>query len=284
MYGQGKQFPSMPQRLNQSKRASTMKKPLTAEQALHQCFTNEQDLKKYEASIEQKQDDTSYYQYVGEDGEVIEPDGAVGVALWDFNGERETDLSFSKGAMITIIQRFPNGWWEGELNGVIGDFPCNFVEIEEPQAVSSTTPKSARREAPTLNLNSSSTGVTSPPPKKLTTQTSSPALTPSAPRGLPMKEGFLTKKGHKRRNWKVRYFVLEPQKLSYFKAPGDFGACKKPKGSLVLDKATLVRIAPEMRRSNCFAVSSPFNQLLITAPTGEDMVKWMEKINEARQV
>mmetsp|Transcript_8063 Transcript_8063/g.13534 ORF Transcript_8063/g.13534 Transcript_8063/m.13534 type:complete len:345 (+) Transcript_8063:49-1083(+) len=99
---------------------------------------------------------------------------------------------------------------------------------------------------------------------------------------LPIKEGFLTKKGHKRRNWKVRYFVLEKNLLSYYKSPQDYLAKRKPKGSIILQRSTMVRVAPEMKRSNCFTVSGGLGLLYITAPTGEDMVIWMEKISAAK--
>jgi len=51
-------------------------------------------------------------------------------ALYDFAGETETDLPFYAGDTITVLdQSDPSGWWEGELNGVRGFFPSNFVEF-----------------------------------------------------------------------------------------------------------------------------------------------------------
>jgi len=50
-------------------------------------------------------------------------------ALYDYGGENETDLVFKEGDIITVIDDTdPSGWWEGELNGVRGSFPSNFVE------------------------------------------------------------------------------------------------------------------------------------------------------------
>jgi len=50
-------------------------------------------------------------------------------ALYDYAGEAEGDLSFSAGDVITIHDTSdPGGWWQGELNGVVGVFPSNFVE------------------------------------------------------------------------------------------------------------------------------------------------------------
>ncbi len=52
-------------------------------------------------------------------------------ALFDFKGERECDLSFSKGAVITVLTRTDtqNDWWEGQLELSIGIFPANYVKV-----------------------------------------------------------------------------------------------------------------------------------------------------------
>ncbi|KAJ3329189.1 hypothetical protein HDU76_008442 [Blyttiomyces sp. JEL0837] len=50
------------------------------------------------------------------------------VALYDFNGERDGDLSFRKGDQITILQKNANDWWLGRINGVEGVFPANYVQ------------------------------------------------------------------------------------------------------------------------------------------------------------
>lgn len=55
--------------------------------------------------------------------------GDIVRALYDFQAENETDLSFKEGDMINVLDRTdPSGWYEGELNGVRGYFPSNFVE------------------------------------------------------------------------------------------------------------------------------------------------------------
>lgn len=240
-----------------------------------------------------------YYEYADANGEPIEPDGAIAIALWNFNGERETDLNFNKGDKIKIIRRFSNGWWEGEINDVIGDFPCNFVEVLEESHINmnmnmnmgyyedNTLPAAEEVIEPTTT-----TIVQSPTPQLTPPQFSPNVNVPLALRSsnptvplkkdLPIKEGFLTKKGHKRRNWKVRYFVLETNLLSYYKSPQDYLAKRKPKGSIILQRSTMVRVAPEMKRSNCFTVSGGLGLLYITAPTGEEMVLWMEKISAAK--
>ena len=55
--------------------------------------------------------------------------GLTCTALYDYAGENEGDLSFYAGDVITILdQSDPSGWWQGEVNGVSGFFPMNFVQ------------------------------------------------------------------------------------------------------------------------------------------------------------
>jgi hypothetical protein len=42
--------------------------------------------------------------------------------------------------------------------------------------------------------------------------------------------GYLVKKGKIRQNWKLRYFVLEDGKISYFQSPNEKG----PLGSFIV--------------------------------------------------
>jgi len=49
-------------------------------------------------------------------------------ALYDFDAEDATELSFRAGDIITIIKKSQD-WWEGELRGKRGLFPGNYVEM-----------------------------------------------------------------------------------------------------------------------------------------------------------
>lgn len=55
---------------------------------------------------------------------------------------------------------------------------------------------------------------------------------------------------------------------------------QKPKGQIPLHKSTLVKLAPEMKRSNCFTISLAVKPFIfyLAAPTGEEMIQWMEMI------
>ncbi|KAI9102825.1 hypothetical protein DFS34DRAFT_577444 [Phlyctochytrium arcticum] len=56
--------------------------------------------------------------------------GQTATALYDYAGERPTDLSFKRGDRITITKAGgPSDWWSGTLNGKAGDFPGNYVEM-----------------------------------------------------------------------------------------------------------------------------------------------------------
>ena len=53
------------------------------------------------------------------------------VALHRCVGEMEDDLSFQKGDLIRVLEENDDGWWLGELDGVVGVFPSNYVEVAE---------------------------------------------------------------------------------------------------------------------------------------------------------
>ncbi|XP_053351105.1 abl interactor 1a isoform X4 [Clarias gariepinus] len=50
------------------------------------------------------------------------------VAIYDYAKDKEDELSFVEGAIIYIIKKNDDGWFEGVSNGVTGLFPGNYVE------------------------------------------------------------------------------------------------------------------------------------------------------------
>ena len=50
-------------------------------------------------------------------------------ALYDFDVENEGELPFREGDIIDLIARLDENWFEGELRGQRGYFPCNYVEV-----------------------------------------------------------------------------------------------------------------------------------------------------------
>ncbi|KAG0369346.1 hypothetical protein BGX24_002463 [Mortierella sp. AD032] len=54
----------------------------------------------------------------------------VVTALFDYNGEQPTDLSFKKGDVITVVKKTDsrNDWWSGRCHGKEGSFPANYTQ------------------------------------------------------------------------------------------------------------------------------------------------------------
>lgn len=55
------------------------------------------------------------------------PPVEVAVALYDFAGQTEGDLSFEAGSRIEIVQKTESteDWWTGRLDGRVGQLPAN---------------------------------------------------------------------------------------------------------------------------------------------------------------
>ncbi|KAF7243640.1 Abl interactor 2 [Varanus komodoensis] len=50
------------------------------------------------------------------------------VAIYDYTKDKEDELSFQEGAIIYVIKKNDDGWYEGVMNAVTGLFPGNYVE------------------------------------------------------------------------------------------------------------------------------------------------------------
>ncbi|CAD0099324.1 unnamed protein product [Aureobasidium mustum] len=53
-------------------------------------------------------------------------------AMYEFAGQGSGDLSFREGDRIKVVKKTgsTDDWWEGELNGVTGSFPANYVKLD----------------------------------------------------------------------------------------------------------------------------------------------------------
>ncbi|TVY43382.1 Cell division control protein [Lachnellula subtilissima] len=66
-------------------------------------------------------------------------------ALYDYEADDRTSLSFHEGDVIEVITQLESGWWDGVINGVRGWFPSNYCQVianpddsvEDPQNGSS---------------------------------------------------------------------------------------------------------------------------------------------------
>ncbi|XP_051798313.1 abl interactor 2b isoform X17 [Acanthochromis polyacanthus] len=50
------------------------------------------------------------------------------VAIYDYTRDKDDELSFQEGAIIYVIKKNDDGWYEGVMNGTTGLFPGNYVE------------------------------------------------------------------------------------------------------------------------------------------------------------
>ncbi|XP_036377408.1 E3 ubiquitin-protein ligase SH3RF1 isoform X2 [Megalops cyprinoides] len=53
-------------------------------------------------------------------------------ALYNYDGKEPGDLKFSKGDIIILRRQVDENWYHGEMGGVHGFFPTNFVQIIKP--------------------------------------------------------------------------------------------------------------------------------------------------------
>uniref|UniRef100_A0A7N6AA46 E3 ubiquitin-protein ligase SH3RF1 n=1 Tax=Anabas testudineus TaxID=64144 RepID=A0A7N6AA46_ANATE len=53
-------------------------------------------------------------------------------ALYNYDGKEPGDLKFSKGDIIILRRQVDENWFHGEMGGVHGFFPTNFVQVIKP--------------------------------------------------------------------------------------------------------------------------------------------------------
>lgn len=49
------------------------------------------------------------------------------IALYPYKAQNDDELSFEKDDIISVVGRDEPEWWRGELNGLSGVFPSNYV-------------------------------------------------------------------------------------------------------------------------------------------------------------
>ncbi|KAI1160940.1 SH3 domain-containing protein [Nemania serpens] len=84
------------------------------------------------SSLERSGADRKYYNYSLKMNRLVgaSPPGCLFVrALYDYEADDWTCLSFHEGDVIQVINQLESGWWDGVLNGVRGWFPSNYCEL-----------------------------------------------------------------------------------------------------------------------------------------------------------
>ena len=56
---------------------------------------------------------------------------------FSYTAEQPDELSLVEGQLVRVIEKTleDDGWWKGEVNGKVGVFPDNFVELLPPEEV-----------------------------------------------------------------------------------------------------------------------------------------------------
>uniref|UniRef100_A0A673G1X5 Intersectin-2-like n=1 Tax=Sinocyclocheilus rhinocerous TaxID=307959 RepID=A0A673G1X5_9TELE len=51
------------------------------------------------------------------------------IAMYDYKAANKDEMSFQKGQLITVLNKDNPDWWKGEVAGVVGLFPTNYVKM-----------------------------------------------------------------------------------------------------------------------------------------------------------
>ncbi|XP_059897953.1 LOW QUALITY PROTEIN: intersectin-2-like [Gadus macrocephalus] len=51
------------------------------------------------------------------------------ITMYDYTAANQDELSFSKGQLISVLDKTNPDWWKGEVNGVAGLLPTNYVKM-----------------------------------------------------------------------------------------------------------------------------------------------------------
>ncbi|KAJ8123333.1 hypothetical protein ONZ43_g690 [Nemania bipapillata] len=90
------------------------------------------DLSTSASSLDRSSGDRNHYNYSLKMNGLVgaSPPGNLYVrALYDYEADDRTSLSFHEGDVIQVITQLESGWWDGVINGVRGWFPSNYCQI-----------------------------------------------------------------------------------------------------------------------------------------------------------
>uniref|UniRef100_A0A8C3FY60 Switch-associated protein 70 n=1 Tax=Cyclopterus lumpus TaxID=8103 RepID=A0A8C3FY60_CYCLU len=96
-----------------------------------------------------------------------------------------------------------------------------------------------------------------------------------------LKQGYMMKKGHKRKNWTERWFVLRPNALSYY-------VCEdllEKKGDIIVDRTCCVESLPDKEGKKClFIIKCTDKSFEISASDKKKKQEWLQAIQTCIQL
>ncbi|XP_028305118.1 differentially expressed in FDCP 6 homolog [Gouania willdenowi] len=93
-----------------------------------------------------------------------------------------------------------------------------------------------------------------------------------------LKRGYMWKKGHVRRNWTQRWFVLKPTSMAYYVCED----LKDKRGEILLDKSCVVEPIPDREGKRClFCVKTHNKTFEMSASDQRQKVEWTQAVHTA---
>nr|XP_046235117.1 differentially expressed in FDCP 6 [Scatophagus argus]XP_046235118.1 differentially expressed in FDCP 6 [Scatophagus argus] len=93
-----------------------------------------------------------------------------------------------------------------------------------------------------------------------------------------IKRGYMWKKGHVRRNWTERWFVLKPSSMAYYVHEN----LKDKKGEIMLDKSCVIESIPDREGKRCmFCVKTRSKTYEMSASDQRQKVEWTQAVQTA---
>ncbi|KAK2949474.1 hypothetical protein BLNAU_15562 [Blattamonas nauphoetae] len=165
-------------------------------------------------------------------------------AQFDFMARVPNELTFKEGDILILIEKHESGMWKGELDGKIGLFPYNFVaEITDEDGGGEGGGQIEQQQILT--------------------------------------EGWLTKQGHVRKNWKRRYFKIQGNTIYYYPKQD----ATKEAGTIPLSGCSVTTADTETGKPFSFHIFYPGNpsakEFYICADNALDMTGWINGIEKS---
>ncbi|XP_008298269.1 switch-associated protein 70 [Stegastes partitus] len=96
-----------------------------------------------------------------------------------------------------------------------------------------------------------------------------------------LKQGYMIKKGHKRKNWTERWFVLRPTSLSYYIGED----MSEKKGDITLDQSCCVESLPDKDGRKClFIIKCVDKSFEISASDKKKKQEWIQAVESCIQL